>query len=105
MAEAPNFIKAESGYEKALQSFLGPRKFLKMPLTPEGSLPVLQVAGSLVIHAAGSPRGDYKHCVVAVVAADGKSLELAWDPHQEATGLLPHPQAWAGIIMGVDAVE
>ena len=104
LTDAPNFIRAEEGYQKALQSFLARRNlgFLKVGLASDATLPQPTQPGTLCIHAAASPRGDYKHCVVATVAEDGKRLELAWDPHREGNGLVPHAEAWAGFFVPTD---
>ena len=53
--------------------------------------------------AAGSPRGAFKHCVVA--AAEGQQLSTLHDPHPDGTGVVEIDGAWAGFLVARDPVQ
>lgn len=103
LSAAPNFIAQPEGYAQSLQAFLLSRgqAFIKVPLS-DGKLPFQCSPNTLCVHAAGSPRGNFKHCVVGAVATDGNSIELRHDPHPEGGGVVIREDAWVGFVVSLD---
>ncbi len=124
LAEVPNFLEvaSQSGveYPYVIDDWLAPRglAFAKIGLSPNGRLEFPAGPGLCVL-AGPSPRGDFKHAVVARVVADlvagevpvmapaaaakagaslGVRFEMLHDPHPDGGGLAG-PAVWAGFFV------
>jgi len=131
LAETPNFIKEEGGYAISLQRFLDQASsglaFQKVGLV-NGRLPFGGLPGTRCVWAAGSPRGDFKHCVVGIISSEDPKVLTCWhDPHPDGTGttrfitvfqallllqasscllgLTPHKDAWVGFFVASEPAD
>lgn len=97
LANVPNFIEAPD-YLFALNQWLAKRElvFLKVALA-DGEL-AFETPKAVCLLAGPSPRGDFKHVIVARTA--GKGFESMHDPHPDAAGLAG-PPVWAGFFVQV----
>ena len=78
--------------------------FLKVPLA-DGRLTFCLQSGAAEVHcivAGPSPRGDFKHCVVARVTGSELTPTPIHDPHPEG-GMLAGPAEWAGFFVASGA--
>lgn len=99
LATVPNFIK-QTDYLDALNAFLAARGlcFLKVDLAAAGALP-FKTGPTLCVAAGPSPRGDFKHAVVARV--EGVQVVPVHDPHPQG-GMLAGPAVWAGFFVALE---
>ena len=110
----PNFIEDPDGYAIGIARFCDERmppgvRFAKVALA-EGALPVghEMPPGSRIIVRGTSPRGEFGHVMVGVVASDGRSVDLdasgtrfgVHDPYPYGGGICP-PLVWAGLFRGL----
>lgn len=114
LTDVVDFVKeGGSDYATLLNARLGsnmpPLAFLKVALKPKAdanadadeSAPRLDTPtapGTRCLCAGKSPRGDFKHVVVAEVAEDGATLRFLHDPHPDRTNV-ESPFAWAGFFV------
>ena len=96
LEEVPNFVK-EDNYLSAMQIWLGERglTFLKVPLE-NGRLEFPPSDRTPCLLAGNSPRGDFRHVVVAETRGIG--FHPLHDPHPDATFLRGDP-TWAGFFV------
>lgn len=115
LADVPNFIAVQPGsgaggadYLRAIDTWLAPRKlaFVKISLTETGGRLQFPAGPAICILAGPSPRGDFKHAVVARVVENeisgegegAQGFRIIHDPYPDATGLAGDP-AWAGFVV------
>lgn len=91
----PNFLKTPD-YLSALQEWLEPRGQTFLKLSLRGDRLEFPVRDCYCIAAGPSPRGAFRHAIVAL-AAD-RTLILAHDPYP-AGGGLAGPAEWAGFFV------
>eukprot|EP00732_Lithocolla_globosa_P007569 Lithocolla_globosa_v1_NODE_9827_length_664_cov_4.638752.p1 type:complete len:152 gc:universal NODE_9827_length_664_cov_4.638752:559-104(-) len=88
LEDVPNFIEHPKGYQTGIQQWLDQQTsglaFLKISLDERGGL-VFPVHSPVTCLLAGkSPRGEFKHVVVAKINPDQLIPELVFDPHPDA---------------------
>ncbi|HBS06849.1 MAG TPA: hypothetical protein DEA96_17900 [Leptospiraceae bacterium] len=95
----PNFIDS-ADYLKSINDFLKEHgwAFLKVELK-DGRLIFPCASGILCLIAGESPRGDYRHVILARTAQNG--FEPVHDPYPEGGNLAGDP-LWAGFILPLD---
>lgn len=115
LKEVPNFV-AEGGadYMDFVNEFLSkntpPLALVKVPLGPDGKLPHPVAPGTRCVLVGKSPRGDFKHAVVATVTEGSRAggpqgpsfqshntLACVHDPHPDGSNV-EAPHSWAGFI-------
>lgn len=103
--DVPNFIRAGADYLAAVDAWLAPRglAFVKINLAATNGRLEFPAGPALCVLAGPSPRGDYKHAVVARVHASGdvqigRDFEIVHDPHPDGRGLAGAP-VWAGFVV------
>ena len=96
LEEVPNFVKKDN-YLSAMQTWLAMRglTFLKVPLL-HGALSFPPGERTTCLLAGNSPRGDFRHVIVAETRGNG--FHPLHDPHPDATFLRGDP-TWAGFFV------
>lgn len=97
----PNFVAAPEGYEASLVAWLKKRGlgFAKLQLDSDSRLPAGEerAAGLACIVRGTSPRGNFGHVVVGHIGRDGRTVEMAHDPHPDGQMLQP-PLVWCALF-------
>lgn len=106
LANVPNFILEKDVYG-SLRLFLSDfgLGFVKietdvdnsLPFAPNGSTTELMIC----LWAAGSPRGEHKHVVVAGLRANERIPEYVFDPHPSGAFLDLARPGWVGLFVQI----
>ena len=101
LEDIPNFIEAED-YRVALQEWLQIRNLSFLKVSLQAGKIAFPTPKSLCILAGNSPRGNYRHAVVARSLASGE-FEIVFDPHPDNTGITGEP-LWAGFFVALQLI-